>query len=61
MTGWCPYKEGTLEEQECHFDGYCYECPDNKCANECQEYVCDGRKYLPYKLSRESLEKRSNL
>ena len=26
MTGWCPYKTGTLGEQECHFDGYCYEC-----------------------------------
>lgn len=30
MTGWCPYKTGTLEEQECHFDGYCSECPHNK-------------------------------
>lgn len=30
MTGWCPYKSGTLEEQECHFDGYCRECEHNK-------------------------------
>lgn len=30
MTGWCPHKTGTLEEQECHFDGYCSECPHNK-------------------------------
>lgn len=30
MTGWCPHKTGTLEEQECHFDGYCSECPNNK-------------------------------
>lgn len=26
MTGWCPYKEGTLKELECHFDGYCRKC-----------------------------------
>ena len=23
MKGLCPYKTGTLEERECHFDGYC--------------------------------------
>ena len=26
MTGWCPYKDGTLEELKCHFDGYCEKC-----------------------------------
>ena len=27
MTGWCPNKgNGTLEDSECHFDGYCSEC-----------------------------------
>lgn len=27
MTGWCPYKDGDLKDVECHFDGYCEECP----------------------------------
>lgn len=27
MNGWCPTKEGSLEESECHFDGYCSDCP----------------------------------
>lgn len=30
MTGWCPDKDGTSEEQECHFDGLCSECPYKK-------------------------------
>lgn len=27
MTGWCPYKNGSLSEIECHFDGLCVDCP----------------------------------
>ena len=28
MMGWCSYiKDGTLKDQECHFDGRCSECP----------------------------------
>lgn len=27
MTGFCPYKKGSLKESECHHDGYCSECP----------------------------------
>ena len=34
MMGWCPYKEGTLKETECHFDGYCSECPYYKIDKE---------------------------
>lgn len=34
MTGWCPHKEGDLKEIECHFDGYCKECPDYKNKNK---------------------------
>ena len=30
MTGWCPYLSGLLKESECHFDGYCSECPHSK-------------------------------
>ncbi len=30
MTGWCPHKEGDLRDLECHFDGYCTECPHHK-------------------------------
>lgn len=29
MTGFCPYKKGSLKESECHHDGYCSECPHN--------------------------------
>ena len=29
MTGFCPNKKGSLKESECHFDGYCSECPHN--------------------------------
>lgn len=29
MTGFCPYKKGLLKESECHYDGYCSECPHN--------------------------------
>lgn len=25
--GWCPYIDGTLKDQECHFDSHCSECP----------------------------------
>lgn len=35
MYGWCPYiKEGTLKDKECHFDGYCSECPYYKADKE---------------------------
>lgn len=30
LTGWCPYKTGTLKDRECHFDDYCSKCPHNK-------------------------------
>lgn len=30
MTGWCPYLPGRLDQAECHFDGYCEECPHHK-------------------------------
>lgn len=30
MTGWCPYIDGSLQDSECHFDGYCSECPHNQ-------------------------------
>ena len=26
MTGWCPNKNGTSEDSECHYDGYCSNC-----------------------------------
>ena len=29
MTGFCPYKKGLLKGSECHYDGYCSECPHN--------------------------------
>ena len=29
MTGFCPHKKGPLKESECHYDGYCSECPHN--------------------------------
>ena len=29
MTGFCPYKKGSLKESECHHDGYCSDCPYN--------------------------------
>lgn len=29
MTGFCPYKKGSLKGSECHYDGYCSECPHN--------------------------------
>ena len=41
MTGWCPYKTGALEEQECHFDGYCYECGHNKTDNISRQAAID--------------------
>ena len=28
MYGWCPYKKGIIKDMECHFDGYCNECPE---------------------------------
>ena len=33
MTGWCPYLPGRLDQAECHFDGYCEECPHYKRFN----------------------------
>ena len=30
LTGWCPYKTGTLKDKECHFDGECSKCPHKK-------------------------------
>lgn len=39
MTGWCPYKEGNLKEIECHFDGYCKECPSYRNKNKSKKKV----------------------
>lgn len=39
MTGWCPHKEGDLKEIECHFDGYCKECPSYRNKNKSKKKV----------------------
>lgn len=39
MTGWCPHKKGDLSEIECHFDGYCKECPNYRNKNKSKKKV----------------------
>lgn len=45
MTGWCPYKDGTLKEAECHHDGYCSDCPYKK-----DDDKTENKRVIRYKL-----------